>query len=249
MMMIMNTGRKQKMIGNSILTVSLAAFSSVRWVRLSRIWTDWMRSVSAIGTPCFCAWRSAVTSWRISADLGAVGQRPKRLGARYAGADVVHGPSEFVGQRTLRRRRDPGDRRVEPEAGFDADRHLVDHVGCVGLDPVLTVVAHAEYPVVGQEEQRRSGDDRQQHLAVDEQRQRRHGCERDLDAEHARQVEPVGMAGLDEVHLEAVDHRVGQHPSSGLTELAHDRGQRQRARAPAPGARRRGFRVRPKAAP
>ncbi len=37
MMTIMNTGRKQKMIGKSILTVSFAAFSSVRWVRLSRI--------------------------------------------------------------------------------------------------------------------------------------------------------------------------------------------------------------------
>ena len=64
--MIMKTGMKHTMIGKIILTVSLAAFSSVRCLRLSRISADWIRSVSAMGTPCFWACSSAVTSWRIS---------------------------------------------------------------------------------------------------------------------------------------------------------------------------------------
>ena len=65
-MMIMNTGTKHTMIGKSILTVSLAAFSSERCFFFSRISDDCTRSVWASGTPCFCAWRSAVTNWRIS---------------------------------------------------------------------------------------------------------------------------------------------------------------------------------------
>lgn len=62
----MQTGTKQRMIGKSNLTLSLAAFSSVRCVRLSLISADWTRSVSAIGTPCFWACNRAVTSRRIS---------------------------------------------------------------------------------------------------------------------------------------------------------------------------------------
>jgi hypothetical protein len=73
----------------------------------------------------------------------------------------VSGPSVVAATRAMAR--------VESEAGLDADRHLVDDIGGVGLDPVLAVVAHAEHPVVGQEEQTRPAAITPSSLAVDEQ--------------------------------------------------------------------------------
>ena len=154
-------------------------------------------------------------------DLSAIRQRAQCLRPGHAGANVVHGPPEFIGQRSIARRCHSCDRCIESQARFDTDGHLVDHVGCVGLHTVLALVTHAEHPVVGQEEQHPSGDDRQPHMTVDEQGHRRHRRQCDLDAQQAGEVDPVRMSSLHEVHFEAVDQRIGKHSPRRRAELSH----------------------------
>jgi hypothetical protein len=50
-MIMKNTGMKQKTMGKIIFVWILAAFSSTRWVRLSRSSAAWTRRVSASGVP------------------------------------------------------------------------------------------------------------------------------------------------------------------------------------------------------
>src|SRR4030095_11341151 len=116
---MMNTGTKHTMMGKMILTVSLAAFSSVRCLRLRRISADWMRRVSAIGTPCFCACSSAVARWRLSTISRPSQQRAHSRARGHAGVRVSERVPQLVGQRPLGGRRHPGQRGVEAEAGLD----------------------------------------------------------------------------------------------------------------------------------
>ena len=67
-------------------------------------------------------------------------------------------------KRPLCRRRHPSEGGVEAETGLDADRQLVDGVGGLGLHVRLTLVTHAEHPVIGQEEQQHGGDQREDRM-------------------------------------------------------------------------------------
>ncbi len=86
-------------------------------------------------------------------------------------------------------------------------------------------------------------------MAGEDQQERRQAGQDDLDADEARQVEPVGMAGLHELDLQAVDQRLGQEPAGGLAEPAKDRGRLGGAALRVAPTRRRGWRALPTVGP